>query len=206
MLIYIMQGITYGFAAGVQPGSFQTYLITQALRHGWRRTLPAIFAPLISDGPIITLVLLVLSQVPAGLVRGLQLAGGLFVLYLAAGAFKAWRNFSGRTADEPQAVRSGVFRAALVNFLNPAPYLFWSLVTGPLLITGWRAAPANAVGLLAGFYGAMLTSLAGITLLFTAARRFGPGVTRGLLGLSALVLAGFGCYQLWQGLAALRGG
>jgi threonine/homoserine/homoserine lactone efflux protein len=206
VLIYLLQGLAYGFAAGVQPGSFQTYLITQTLRHGWRRTWPAIFAPLLSDGPIIALVLLVLSQVPAGLVRWLQLAGGLFVLYLAVGAFKAWRNFAGPKPGESRLVRSSVFRAALVNLLNPAPYLFWSLVTGPLLITGWRASPANAVGLLAGFYGSMLTSLAGITLLFTAARRFGPEVTRGLLGLSALGLAGFGFFQLWQGLTALSGG
>jgi len=206
MWIYVAQGITYGFAAAVQPGSFQTYLITQALRHGWRRTLPAVFAPLISDGPIIALVLLVLSQVPPGLVHGLQLAGGLFVLYLAAGAFKAWRDFAGQKPERPQPAGSGVFRAALVNLLNPAPYLFWSLVTGPLLITGWRASPANGVGLLAGFYGAMFASLAGITFLFTAARQLGPAVTRGLLGLSALVLAGFGVFQLWQGLAAVAGG
>ena len=78
-------------------------------------------------------------------------------------------------------------------------------MTGPLLITGWRASPANAAGLLAGFYGAMFASVASILLLFTAARRFGPEVTRGLLGLSALALAGFGCFQLWQGLAALGG-
>jgi len=205
MLIYVVQGITYGFAAGVQPGSFQTYLITQALRHGWRRTLPAIFAPLLSDGPIIALVLLVLSQVPSSLVRVLHLAGGLFVLYLAAGAFKAWRNFAAQAPDEHVPIRSGIFRAALVNLLNPAPYLFWSLVTGPLLIAGWRDSPGNAVGLLAGFYGAMLASLAGITLLFTGARRFGPSVTRALLALSALALAGFGFFQLWQGLTALQG-
>lgn len=206
MLIYIVQGITYGFAAGVQPGAFQTYLITQALRCGWRRTLPAVFAPLISDGPIIALVLLVLAQVPPALVRGLQLAGGLFVLYLAAGAFRAWRNYAGQKAEAPQPVRTGVVRAAVVNFLNPAPYLFWSLVTGPLLLTGWRVSPANGVGLLAGFYGAMFITLAVLTLLFTVARRFGPRVTRGLLGLSALALAGFGLFQLSQGLALLHGG
>jgi len=205
MWVYVVQGLTYGFAAGVQPGTFQAYLISQALRNGWRRTLPSVFAPLISDGPIIALVLLVLSQVPPGLVRGLQLAGGLFVLYLAAGAFRAWRNHAGQKPDESQRARTGVFRAAVVNFLNPAPYLFWSLVTGPLLVTGWRASPANGVGLLAGFYGAMFASLAGITLLFTGARRLGPAVTRGLLGLSALALAGFGLYQLWQGLPILRG-
>ncbi len=206
MLIYIVQGMAYGFAAGVQPGSFQTYLITQALRCGWRRTLPAIFAPLISDGPIIALVVLILSEVPPGLVHGLQLAGGLFVLFLAVGAFRAWQNFSRQKPAELQHMRTGVVRAAVVNFLNPAPYLFWSLVTGPLLITGWRASPANGVGLLAGFYGAMFTTLVVITLLFTAARRLGPGVTRSLLGLSALALAGFGLFQLGQGLAVLRGG
>jgi threonine/homoserine/homoserine lactone efflux protein len=62
MLIYLIQGVTFGFAAVVQPGPFQTYLMSQALNHGWRRTLPAALAPLISDGPIILLTLLVLSQ------------------------------------------------------------------------------------------------------------------------------------------------
>ena len=60
--------------------------------------------------------------------------------------------------------------------------------------------------MLASFYGVMLTCSAGVTLLFTAARRFGPAVTRGLLGLSALALAAFGLFQLWQGLGGLHGG
>jgi threonine/homoserine/homoserine lactone efflux protein len=82
MWLYIIQGIGYGFAAAVQPGPFQTYLISQTLTKGWQRTLPGAFAPLISDGPIITLCLLVLSQVPLWLQRFLYIAGGLFVLYL----------------------------------------------------------------------------------------------------------------------------
>jgi threonine/homoserine/homoserine lactone efflux protein len=205
MMVYLAQGIAFGLAAAAQPGPFQTYLIMQALRSGWRRALPSIFAPLISDGPIIALVLLVLSRVPAGLVRVLQLAGGLFVLYLAASAFQAWRGFAAQGPEETSAVPGNVLRAALVNLLNPAPYLFWSLVTGPLLIAGWRASPVNAISLLAGFYGAMLLCLAGILLVFAGARRFGQTVTRGLLGLSALALAGFGLLQLWQGAAALGG-
>jgi threonine/homoserine/homoserine lactone efflux protein len=36
MLLYLLQGITYGFAAAVQPGPLQTYLISQTLRNGWR--------------------------------------------------------------------------------------------------------------------------------------------------------------------------
>jgi len=80
MWLYIIQGIGYGFAAAVQPGPLQTYLIAQTLSKGWKMTLPAALAPLISDGPIIAFCLLILSQVPLWLQRFLYIAGGLFVL------------------------------------------------------------------------------------------------------------------------------
>lgn len=63
MLFHLAQGAVYGFAAAVQPGPFLAYLISQTLRNGWRRTLPVVLAPLLSDGPIIVLVLFVLSRI-----------------------------------------------------------------------------------------------------------------------------------------------
>jgi threonine/homoserine/homoserine lactone efflux protein len=92
MWLYILQGIGYGFAAAAQPGPLQTYLISQTLRKGWKRSLPAAFAPLLSDGPIIALSLLILSQVPPWFQRFLYIAGGLFVLYLSYGSYKSWKN------------------------------------------------------------------------------------------------------------------
>ena len=196
MLTYLILGMTYAFAAAVQPGPLQTYLISQTLSHGWRRTLPAAFSPLISDGPVIVLVLLVLSRVPVWLVQGLRLAGGVFVLYLAWGAVKAWRGYD---AQQMAPAPSSLLRAALVNVLNPNPYISWSLVLGPLLLKGWREAPANGVALLAAFYGTMVLSLAGTIALFAAARNLGPRVTRVLIGLASVALACFGCYLLWSG-------
>ena len=196
MSTYLILGMAYAFAAAVQPGPLQTYLISQTLSHGWRRTLPAAFSPLISDGPVIVLVLLVLSRVPAWLAQGLRLAGGVFVLYLAWGAARAWRGYgTQKMAPAP----SSLLRAALVNVLNPNPYISWSLVLGPLLLKGWREAPANGVALLVGFYGTMVLSLAGTIALFAAARNLGPRVTRVLIGLSSVALACFGCYLLWSG-------
>lgn len=46
MTTYLILGITYAFAAAMQPGPFQTYVIAQTLSRGWKRTLPAAFAPL----------------------------------------------------------------------------------------------------------------------------------------------------------------
>ena len=69
MLSYIVQGLGYGFTAAVQPGPFQTFVLAQALNRGWRRALPMALAPLLSDGPIITLMLLVLTHNIAVLLR-----------------------------------------------------------------------------------------------------------------------------------------
>src|SRR5512134_656490 len=112
MLIYILQGLGYGFAAAAQPGPFQTYLISHTLSHGWRRTLSAALAPLVSDGPIIALALLALSQVPAWFQRFLYLAGGLFILVLALSAFKGWRDLN---LGRAPAGGGGLLRAALMN-------------------------------------------------------------------------------------------
>ena len=209
MLSYLFLGMTYAFAAAVQPGPFQAYLISQTLSNGWRRTIPAAFAPFLSDGPIIILVLLVLSQIPGWLAQVLQCSGGIFLLYLAMGAFKSWQNFDKKKDAQDaqdQSGRQSVLRAALVNLLNPAPYLGWSLVMGPLLLKGWRETPANGIGLLIGFYATMVFVTLGVMLLFASARNLGPRVSRMLVGISSIALVGFGLYELWAGIGGfLRG-
>jgi threonine/homoserine/homoserine lactone efflux protein len=199
MLTLILQGLGYGFAAAVQPGPFQTYVLSQALNRGWRRALPMALAPLLSDAPIIVLVLLVLSQVPDWLLRFLYVASGLFILTLAWGAFKAWRTFDAEATLEARPSQQGLLKATLMNMLSPGPYIFWSLVTGPILLEGWREAPAIGIGFLAGFYAAMVASLAVLILLFGLAKHLGPKVNRILLGISVIALTGFGLYQLWRG-------
>jgi len=206
MWAYLLQGIGYGFAAAVQPGPFQTYVIAQTLRNGWRQTLPAALAPLISDGPILILTLFVLSRVHAWFERFLFIAGGLFILYLACSAFSAWRNFDEARIDTGSAGRQSAVRAAMMNALSPGPYLYWSLVTGPILLTGWRQAPANGVGFLVSFYATMVLCLGTIIVVFGTARQLGTKVNRMLLGVSAIALAGFGMYQLWLGLGSGRAG
>jgi threonine/homoserine/homoserine lactone efflux protein len=201
MLNCILQGLGFGFTAAVQPGPFQTYVLSQALNRDWRRALPMALAPLLSDAPIIALVLLVLSQVPGWLLRFLYVASGLFILYLAWGAFKTWRAFDADTPLEFNPSRQGLLKAALINLVSPGPYLFWSLVTGPILLEGWREAPALGVGFLAGFYAAMIASIVGLILVFGLAKRLGPKVNHILLGLSAIALTGFGLYQLWHGIS-----
>ncbi|WKZ40106.1 MAG: LysE family transporter [Anaerolineales bacterium] len=199
MWIYLIQGLGFGLAAASQPGPLQTYLITQALSRGWKRSLVNALAPLVSDGPIILLCVSILSQVPDWFQCFLYIGGGIFILYLAYGAFKSWRDFD-VNAPQPESKISGLPRAALVNALAPGAYIFWTLVTGPILVAGWRESPVNGIGFLAGFYIAMIGTLAAIIIVFGTASKLGPKVNRTLLGASSIALFGFGLYQLWRGI------
>jgi threonine/homoserine/homoserine lactone efflux protein len=200
MWFYLLQGIGYGFAAAAQPGPFQTYLISQSLSKGWKQILPAALAPLVSDGPIITLCLLVLSQVPIWFQRFLYIAGGLFILFLAHGAHKAWKRFDVHAPIVESTSRQSILQAAMMNALSPGPYIFWSLVTGPILMRGWRETPVHGVGFMLGFYSAMILCLVTIILVFGIARELGPKVNRAMLGVSAAALLIFGIRQLWLGI------
>jgi len=124
------------------------------------------------------------------------LLGGAFLLYLAYGAWKDWRNFD---AEKPVAVESGqssALKAALINWLNPNPYIGWSIILGPIFLSGWRASPANGIAMLAGFYTAMIASMIGMIFMFAAAKRFGSRVQKILIAVSSFALACFGLYQI----------
>lgn len=197
MLDYLILGFTFGIAAAAQPGPLQTYIISQTFTNGWRRTLPASFAPLISDIPIIILVLFLLSQVPSWLIQFLHLAGALFLFYLTYDTYKTWKKYDVKKKAEAQSNQQTLFKAVLVNFLNPNPYLGWSLVMGPLFLKGYREAPINGTALIIGFYATLVVGIAGIIILFAFARNLGPKVVRIMLGISVVGLAFFGLYQLW---------
>ena len=202
MYSYLIFGITYAFAAAVQPGPFQSFLITRTLSQGWKNTLPAAFAPLLSDGPIIFLVLVLLSGLSSDVIHVLQIGGGIFLLYLARGAYGNWRQAKSTAELASQSTNQTIWKATVVNLFNPAPYLGWSLIMGPLFLQGWRETPIHGVALLVGFYLTLILITMGIILLFGAARQIGPKVQHIMLGFSVVALALFGLYELWQGMSA----
>lgn len=199
MVVYLIFGITYAFAAAIQPGPFQTFIISKTLENGWKKTLPAAFAPILSDGPIILLVLFILSKIPTELIRFLQIGGGLLLLYLAYSSFRSFLNFEKLKKPGKNKTDNTLLKAVLVNLLNPAPYIGWSLIMGPMFIKGYQEAAANGIVLIASFYMTIVLCQMGIILLFGLARNLGPKVTRITLGIASAGLAVFGIYMLWQG-------
>lgn len=200
MMHYLVLGFTLAFAAAVQPGPLQAYIVARTLSHGWRHTWPAAFAPLLSDLPIALIALGALHFAGARLLAVLQCAGGLFLLYLSTQAFRNWRTPAARAEAGG---RGSLLSATIVNVLNPNPYLGWSLVLGPLFLCAWQEAPRDAAALLLGFYAAMVATTLVIILLFAAAGGLGPKVNRVLVGISVIALLAFAGYELWSGAHAL---
>ena len=205
LIIYFLQGLTLGLSATATPGPFQAFLLAQTLKNGWKRTLPATLAPLVSDGPIIFLVLLVLTQTPAWFLNVLQIIGGLFVLYLATGALATLNIHSAPPEISTEAGHQDFFKAVVMNFLSPGPYLFWSVIAGPIVLEGWRQSPSLGLSFAIGFYGALIGGLVAFIILFATASQLGPKVNQVLKLVSALALFVFGLFQLWAGAMSLIG-
>ncbi len=208
MIDAIVPALGFGFIAGVMPGPLQSFLLVQTLQRGARGGAWILAAPLLSDGPIIAVCLLVLSQAGTGWLRGLSLAGGLFLLYLA---FESWRALGrdGAVDERLRAVAarySGpalTARAALINALGPGPWLFWGTVTGPMLIGFWRTSPGHGLAFLATFYGILVAMLAVQLLLFAFARRLGPKIARAGTWLGIALLIVFAGLLILFGLGAI---
>lgn len=202
-LPYVALGGGLAFAAVVQPGPLQAFLLSRAATDGWRRTLPAAFAPLLSDGPIALLALFVLAQFPPSARHLLRVAGGLFLLYLAWTSFRRLQATPGVPELDRRATPRTLLEAATVNLLNPNPYLAWALVLGPAAVTAWRGNPLYAVALLVAFYAVMVAGLAGFIVLASTARGLPPGAQRAVALAAAAVLAVLGVSMLVAGLGSL---
>ena len=200
----ISQAAGYGFAAGTSPGPLQSYIISTTLTYGWRRGLIVITSPLITDLPIIYLMVFVLlDRMPAEAIQLIQIAGGLFVLWLA---WQTWRSVRAGVSIGDNAERLHISRrrtllqAILMNFLSPGPYIFWGTVTGPLLRQALDRSLTQGLAMLAAFYITFLVMLALLVLTFDRLRRFDVRVTQAILSVTVVVLAVLGLILIREGL------
>lgn len=201
MLNLISQGISLGFSAGAMPGPLQSYLISQTLANGWRKSIIVILSPLITDGPIILLAVVLLKQLPPELIRLIQVVGGLYLLWIAYGA---WRRFrSGTTLDTAAQPQSRTLSQGLaMNWLSPGPYIFWGTINGPLLLGALQLSVWHGVAFMLAFYGTFLGILALYVIVFDRLRRLDERFTRAIFLVTLAVLVVFGLSLVLQGLVA----
>ena len=169
---YLILGFTLGLSAGITPGPLLTLVIAASLRRGLSGGLRVALVPFITDTPIVVLSLFLLHQLPPWALTAVAVAGGLLVIYLGVNTLRAARRV--QFLDQMGELGAGggeLWQGALVNVLNPHPYLFWATVGGPTLLAGWQQSAMNAVLFLLSFYALLVGSQAVVAWLVARQRR-----------------------------------
>lgn len=137
---YVLSAFIFGLTAGFKPGPLGIVVIQQTLEHGFKHGVKASLAPIITDGPIILVALVVLTQFKDKVlfVGILSLIGGLYLLWLSSKILRVRQIDALESLSKPKSLETAI----KVNFLNPNPYLFWFAVGGTYIVTGTRSQAA----------------------------------------------------------------
>lgn len=161
---FLLQGLALGFANGMLPGPTLVLTIAAALRGGVRNGLAVAASPLVTDLPIIVICMTLLAALPAQAGAALSLLGAAVLCWFAYEAVRDARTV--RLSDlregavrAPSAARS-LRQGAVANLLNPAPWMYWITIGGPLLRDAWAGSALHAIAYIVGFYALLVGSKA----------------------------------------------
>lgn len=193
----LVLGSLLGLFSGIVPGPYSGLVAATALHHGFRAGLKLALIPLLSEGAVLAVTAILISQLPSATLRWMGIAGGLLVLYLA---WRTYRDAGGRVrpeVDEGETRRVG--EGVLLGLLSPAPWVFWLLVGSPLFLSAWRQGWVPGLA----FFGAFMFFMVGINVAWAALAAYGHSRLsdtshRRLMMGAAFGLAVAGGVLIWQ--------
>jgi threonine/homoserine/homoserine lactone efflux protein len=139
----LLLGLSLGLGAGVAPGPLLAVVIRSTLEGGFAAGARVAVGPLITDLPIIAVAAVLAASLPEEALAALGVAGGAFLAWLGAEALRDVPAPVEAAAGAPRAAAAGSLRrGAVVNLLNPHPWVFWITVGVPILGDGTVAQAA----------------------------------------------------------------
>ena len=195
MLTALFTGLSIGLGSGVAPGPLTGLAISTTLRSGLGPGLRIAVAPLISDSIIIVLSLTLVSQLPDVAITVLGIVGAIVVA--AFGIEILWSAHKMRNSElnmgsqKPTRLQKlpVLAQGVLINFLNPAPWIFWITAGSTILIGFWRESPTQAFVFIFTFYCALVGAKVVIVFALAAsAHRMSARTYRLILTASGILL------------------
>jgi len=192
-LLFLLSGAVLGLAAGISPGPLLTLVVSETLRQNRKAGMAIAIAPILTDIPIVTGSVLVLTKLSeAGFVLGtISILGALFMGYLA------YENITvkGIEISARQPKEASLRKGIIANILSPYPYLFWMTVGAPTVLKAFGASFLSAVLFIGSFYTLLVGSKIFIVFLVDKSKAFlrGPAYIAAIkaLGFILLLLAAF---------------
>lgn len=103
--------------------------------------------------------------------------------------------------QEPKSLKKG----ATVNFLNPAPYIFWITIGSPILINAYSESVLSPILFLTGFYMFLVGSKIVLAYASSRSRDFLKGRTYiYIMRVLGIVLVIFALYFVYHGIQLIK--
>jgi len=187
----LLLGLTLGIGAGVAPGPLLAVVIRTTLEGGFGAGARVALGPLLTDVPIIVVAVVLASALPDEALAALGIAGGLFLLWLGLDALRDVPAPVEAAVGERVAIGAAgsLRRGAVVNLLNPHPWVFWIAVGVPILGDG---SVADGVLFVVPFYVMLIGAKLVVAAALGAGRERllrGAGYRRALRASGVLLLA-----------------
>lgn len=204
MIEALLTGTAFGLVAGVVPGPFLAFVAATAMEKGLRAGLRAALAPLAVETPVLIAATFFLAQMPNEALRWVGVVGGAAIAGLGVYVFRRARETQRAGRDTGGDGGTGNFlRLVGAGLLSPAPWVFWTVIGGPLVLRNWRQGPPRA----AAFVGSFFAFFVGAQMLVAFGASRGVRIVdhrwrrRLMRGLSLLLVAAGGvlAWQAWTG-------
>jgi threonine/homoserine/homoserine lactone efflux protein len=185
----LLLGLSLGIGAGVAPGPLLAVVIRSTLEGGFAAGARVAVGPLLTDVPIIGVAAVLAAALPEEALAGLGIAGGLFLVWLGVEALRDVPAPVEEATSGTAAPAGSLKRGAVVNLLNPHPWVFWIAVGVPILGDG---TVGEAALFLVPFYAMLVGSKLTVAALLGAGRERllrGAGYRWALRGSGVLLLA-----------------
>lgn len=160
---FLVYGILLGLAQGLTPGPLITLIFSETLKYGKKEGLKIAISPLITDSLIVSLSLLILSNLSSyTVVIGIiSLFGAFYLIYLGIENLRI--KIDKFTLEPPK--KDALKRGIIANFLSPHPYLFWLSIGGPTILESARISITATALFIAGIYITLIGSKLAVTLI-----------------------------------------
>jgi threonine/homoserine/homoserine lactone efflux protein len=133
-IYYLITGLVLGITAGIVPGPLMALLISETLKGNFRNGVLIAITPIITDIPLIILLLFFYKQVLDlnTLIKITSFLGSLALFYYGFKDLFLNKPHINLNENTTKTLKKGI----IVNVLNPHAYIFWGLIGVPQILKG----------------------------------------------------------------------
>lgn len=166
----IIAAITLGIIEGVKPGPLMAVVISETMIHNWKSGLKVALVPLITDGPVILLsvILYELLTINAIAQAIIGFMGSLILIWLGIDCFKKSKIKFDESPKESHSFKKGI----ITNLTNPNMYLYWVLIGAPFLLEAYSINISYPFLFIGGFFAAFIVLKMCIAILVDKSKDF----------------------------------